>query len=116
MQTLLIGGKDDLNHKNQHYYSNGNHVNNTVADGHLKKNDQALPENSTLTKLSSFDKLVDDIKNNPAYRKEIALERLIGFYRIGSEIGIGNFSQVRLGLHLLTKGFFLLFSTLIYAI
>lgn len=52
---------------------------------------------------TKYDKLVDSIKNNPEYKKEILLNKLIGFYRIGSEIGIGNFSKVKLGLHLLTK-------------
>ena len=108
MQTLSLGGKDDLNHKNLHHYSNGTYVNNNVGDGgHLTKNDHATLQNNEANgpKQTSFEKLVDDLKNNPIYRKEIALERLIGFYKIGNEIGIGNFSQVKLGLHLLTRGF-----------
>jgi hypothetical protein len=109
MQTLSLGGKDDLNHKNIHHFSNGTYVNNNADDnGQLKKNNDHtfFQNNETNDSMqTNFEKLVDNIKNNPAYRKEIALERLIGFYRIGSEIGIGNFSQVKLGLHLLTKGF-----------
>ena len=110
MQTLSLGGKDDLNHKNIHHFSNGTYVNNNADDSdQLKKNnnDHTFYQNNGTndSKQTNFEKLVDNIKNNPAYRKEIALERLIGFYRIGSEIGIGNFSQVKLGLHLLTKGF-----------
>jgi hypothetical protein len=107
MQTLSFGGKDDLNHKNLHNYNNDTYSHNKIENGsHLKKPDHNFSHNSDTndSKQSSFEKLVDDLKNNPAYRKEIALERLIGFYRIGSEIGIGNFSQVKLGLHLLTKG------------
>ncbi|CAF0930873.1 unnamed protein product [Brachionus calyciflorus] len=60
-------------------------------------------ENTSNYTLTKYDKLVDNIKNNPEYKKEILLNKLIGFYRIGSEIGTGNFSQVKLGLHLLTK-------------
>ncbi|RNA29688.1 Serine threonine- kinase NIM1 [Brachionus plicatilis] len=52
---------------------------------------------------TKYEKLVDNIKNNPEYKREILLNKLVGFYRIGSEIGIGNFSKVKLGLHLLTK-------------
>ena len=34
--------------------------------------------------------------------KEVILGKRIGFYRLKDEIGRGNFSQVRLGIHLLT--------------
>jgi serine/threonine-protein kinase NIM1 len=54
-------------------------------------------------KLTAFEKLIENCRNNPEYRKEMTLNKLIGFYRIGSEVGSGNFSQVKLGLHLLTR-------------
>ena len=39
MQTLSLGGKDDLNHKNIHHFSNGTCVNNNADDSdQLKKN------------------------------------------------------------------------------
>lgn len=60
--------------------------------------------NNNRAKPSPFEKLVNNLKNNHDYKKEMYLNRLIGFYRIGSEIGTGNFSQVRLALHLLTRG------------
>lgn len=64
-----------------------------------------MAANGLMTDMSptKYDKLVDNIENNPEYKKEILLNKLVGFYRIGSEIGIGNFSKVKLGLHLLTK-------------
>jgi hypothetical protein len=87
IQTQRQLSNSDLDYnKNVHYNSNGNHISNG---------------NNAQT---TFEKLVDDLKNDPAYKKEMIFERLIGFYRIGSEIGTGNFSQVKLGLHLLTKG------------
>lgn len=39
---------------------------------------------------------------------QVALGKRIGFYRLGKELGAGNFSKVKLGIHVLTKGSFLL--------
>lgn len=36
--------------------------------------------------------------------RELTVGRRIGFYKIRGEIGCGNFSHVKLGLHALTKG------------
>ena len=55
------------------------------------------------SKSSSFEKLCFNLKNNSLYTKEQLLGKLIGFYRIGDQIGTGNFSKVKLGAHLLTK-------------
>lgn len=105
MQTLLVGGADDLSYRKP-TLSNGNSnrtYENSIA--YQDENNLSIQSKSLSVKsMTQFEKLVDNLKNNPEYRKEIFLNRLIGFYRIGSEIGIGNFSQVRLGLHLLTKG------------
>ncbi len=75
------------------------------------KNSASAADNSSLSsgqtpKPTAFEKLIDNLRNNPEYRKEMSLNKLIGFYRIGSEVGTGNFSQVKLGLHLLTRGSF----------
>ena len=67
-----------------------------------------------MAKKSPLDQLISNLKNNPNYLKEITLGKIIGFYRIGSEIGTGNFSQVKLGLHLLTKGWFAAFFSNIF--
>lgn len=42
--------------------------------------------------------------NDINLQKEVALGKRIGFYRLGKELGSGNFSKVRLGVHVLTKG------------
>ena len=94
IQTQRQLSNSDLDY-NKSVYSNGNHITNG---------------NNAQT---TFEKLVDDLKNDPAYKKEMIFERLIGFYRIGSEIGTGNFSQVKLGLHLLTKGIYSTFYLLL---
>ena len=44
------------------------------------------------------------LANDPQYQKEIALGKRVGFYRLGKELGSGNFSKVKLGVHVITKG------------
>ena len=39
-----------------------------------------------------------------ASQRDMALGRRIGFYRIKSDLGAGNFSKVKLATHQLTKG------------
>lgn len=36
--------------------------------------------------------------------RELTVGRRIGFYKIRGEIGCGNFSHVKMGIHALTKG------------
>lgn len=36
--------------------------------------------------------------------QEVTLGRRIGFYKLGKELGAGNFSKVKLGVHVLTQG------------
>ena len=45
-----------------------------------------------------------DMSQDEKVVREITLGKRIGFYRIRGEIGSGNFSQVKLGIHSLTKG------------
>jgi serine/threonine-protein kinase NIM1 len=100
-----LNGGSYINHHN----NNNNHSqasNSTMSNHHSKMEPPTTSSNDVVMTRTQFEKLVDNIKNNPEYKKEMYLQRLIGFYRIGSEIGTGNFSQVRLGLHLLTKGTF----------
>lgn len=58
-------------------------------------------------KLTPFEKLTHDMSHEEKTVKEITLGKRIGFYRLRGEIGSGNFSQVKLGIHVLTKGNFL---------
>lgn len=55
-------------------------------------------------KLTPFEKLMQDMSHNEKVVKELTLGKRIAFYRVRGEIGSGNFSQVRLGIHSLTKG------------
>ncbi|XP_025111057.1 serine/threonine-protein kinase NIM1-like isoform X2 [Pomacea canaliculata] len=54
-------------------------------------------------RLTPYEKLSLDLTQDQQIMKEITLGRRIGFYRIRGELGSGNFSQVKLGIHVLTK-------------
>ncbi|KAH0627917.1 hypothetical protein JD844_008488 [Phrynosoma platyrhinos] len=54
-------------------------------------------------RLTPFEKLTLDMSQDEKVVKELTLGKRIGFYRIRGEIGSGNFSQVKLGIHSLTK-------------
>ncbi|XP_068107274.1 serine/threonine-protein kinase NIM1 isoform X2 [Hyperolius riggenbachi] len=54
-------------------------------------------------KMTPFEKLTHDMSHDEKTVKEMTLGKRIGFYRLRGEIGSGNFSQVKLGIHVLTK-------------
>lgn len=54
--------------------------------------------------ISLYEKTLHMLANDVNCQKEIALGKRIGFYRLGKELGSGNFSKVKLGVHVLTKG------------
>lgn len=100
LQTLSFAKNE---HNNFHQQNHTNKMSHAHSDPSL--NDTV--NNAAPNVKSPLDQLIYNLKHNPNYAKEITLGKLVGFYRIGSEIGTGNFSQVKLGLHLLTKGLFL---------
>ena len=51
-----------------------------------------------------YDRLLHDLENSAKIKQEVASGRRIGFYRLKSQLGSGNFAQVKLGLHLLSNG------------
>ena len=51
-----------------------------------------------------YDRLVQDLEHSAKVKQEVISGRRIGFYRLKSQLGSGNFAQVKLGLHLLTNG------------
>lgn len=55
-------------------------------------------------KQSPFERLVYDMAHNERVVNELMLGRRVGFYELRGEIGQGNFSTVRLGIHALMKG------------
>ena len=67
-------------------------------------NDTEPEEKPVERRLTAFERLSHDLSNDQRVLKEITLGRRIGFYRIRGELGSGNFSQVRMGIHALTHG------------
>lgn len=53
-------------------------------------------------KWNLYDRLSYESTNCEKFLREVILGRRIGFYRLKEEIGTGSFSNVRLGIHLLT--------------
>ncbi|XP_061680848.1 serine/threonine-protein kinase NIM1 isoform X2 [Syngnathoides biaculeatus] len=55
------------------------------------------------TRLTSFERVVYDMAHSERIANDLILGRRVGFYELRGEIGQGNFSSVRLGIHALTK-------------
>lgn len=53
---------------------------------------------------SPFERVIYDMAHNERIVNDLILGRRVGFYELRGEIGQGNFSAVRLGIHALTKG------------
>ncbi|VDM53438.1 unnamed protein product [Angiostrongylus costaricensis] len=62
------------------------------------------------SQMSVYCRTLHLLATDPIYQKEVALGKRIGFYRLGKELGAGNFSKVKLGIHVLTKGFVIEFN------
>ncbi|CAP34150.1 Protein CBG16284 [Caenorhabditis briggsae] len=60
-------------------------------------------EMDSVVEKTLYEKAIEQLNNNPFVTKEVAIGRRIGFYRLGKELGAGNFSKVKLGVHVLTK-------------
>ncbi|XP_077981363.1 serine/threonine-protein kinase NIM1-like [Glandiceps talaboti] len=81
-------------------------VDNTTTSVHSEPSQPG--ENGSITeprqrRLTAYERLSHDLSNDQRVIKEITLGKRIGFYRIRGELGSGNFSQVKMGIHALTK-------------
>lgn len=65
---------------------------------------QTHPTPELPSKCSPFERLAFEMTHNETVANEVVLGRRIGFYELRGEIGRGNFSTVKLGVHTLTKG------------
>ncbi|CAF1561954.1 unnamed protein product, partial [Didymodactylos carnosus] len=54
-------------------------------------------------RLSPYEKLLYDLQHDTRWKEEEKAGKRIGFFRIKDDIGTGNFSHVKLGIHLLAK-------------
>ncbi|XP_006626888.1 serine/threonine-protein kinase NIM1 [Lepisosteus oculatus] len=73
------------------------------AEDYLRTECYAEEEGGQHRRLTPFEKLTLDMSQDEKVVKELTLGKRIGFYRVRGEIGSGNFSQVKLGIHSLTK-------------
>lgn len=53
---------------------------------------------------TAYEKALYDLTHTEKVMNDLSFGRRVGFYELRGEIGSGNFSQVRLGIHDLTKG------------
>ncbi|CAN9513100.1 unnamed protein product [Ophioblennius macclurei] len=60
-------------------------------------------EAATIRRLTPLERLNLDMCQDERVVRELTVGRRIGFYKIRGEIGCGNFSHVKLGIHALTK-------------
>ncbi|GMS84476.1 hypothetical protein PENTCL1PPCAC_6651, partial [Pristionchus entomophagus] len=51
----------------------------------------------------TYQKVIARLQSNEDIHREVAIGRRIGFYRLGKELGSGNFSKVKIGSHILTN-------------
>uniref|UniRef100_A0AC35GJ63 Protein kinase domain-containing protein n=1 Tax=Panagrolaimus sp. PS1159 TaxID=55785 RepID=A0AC35GJ63_9BILA len=63
----------------------------------------SLPAFPVVPSISLYEKIKLQLEEDEAVQREISLGKRIGFYRLGKELGAGNFSKVKLGVHCLTK-------------
>lgn len=54
--------------------------------------------------VSPYEHQIYQLEHDPRTSKELLLGKRVRFYQIKGTLGTGNFSKVRLGVHLLTKG------------
>ncbi|XP_061654274.1 serine/threonine-protein kinase NIM1-like [Phyllopteryx taeniolatus] len=71
-----------------------------VAETVKKKENKAEQE---VARHTAFSKASYDLSHSERVMDELTFGRRVGFYELRGEIGSGNFSQVRLGIHDLTK-------------
>ncbi|XP_066567489.1 serine/threonine-protein kinase NIM1 [Amia ocellicauda] len=73
------------------------------AEDYLRTECFTEEEGGQQRRLTPFEKLTLDMSHDEKVVKELTLGKRIGFYRVRGEIGSGNFSHVKLGVHSLTK-------------
>lgn len=64
------------------------------------------PQRSFVGYVSPYEQFLRFTETDPKYRSEKSQGKILGLYKFCGEIGSGNFSKVKLGIHQLTKGLF----------
>lgn len=63
-----------------------------------------MAEELEVMKHTAFGKACYDLTHSERVMNDLAFGRRVGLYELRGEIGSGNFSQVKFGIHDLTKG------------
>lgn len=63
-----------------------------------------MTEEQEAMQRTTFGKALYDLTHSEKVMNELTFGRRVGLYELRGEIGSGNFSQVRLGIHDLTRG------------
>lgn len=63
-----------------------------------------MTEEQEAMQRTTFGKALYDLSHSEKVMNDLIFGRRVGLYELRGEIGSGNFSQVRLGIHDLTKG------------
>ena len=53
---------------------------------------------------TSYLSRLERLRHGKSALKNLQTGKQIGYFKIGKEIGIGNFSSVKIGVHILSKG------------
>lgn len=75
----------------------------TLASKHLESKENAAEE-LEVTQPAAFQKACYDLTHSERAMNDRMVGRRVGLYELRGVIGSGNFSQVRFGIHDLTKG------------
>jgi len=69
-----------------------------------ENNSPAVLQSKNGKQISPYQKLLDTLQFDSKAQWELALGKRVGFYALRGELGCGNFSRVKAGIHALTKG------------
>jgi hypothetical protein len=79
-------------------------VNSNMTGNSLSKDVNVTFAKDEKSSMTPYEKLLYEAENDPRFKGEEKAGRRIGFYRILKDIGLGNFSRVKLAQHILAKG------------
>lgn len=68
------------------------------------KTKEVVADEQEMTPLTAFGKVCYDLTHSERVMDDLTFGRRVGLYELRGEIGSGNFSRVRYGIHALTKG------------
>ena len=70
----------------------------------IENSSSAAMKSKNGKEISPYQKLLETLQFDSKAQWELALGKRVGFYALRGELGCGNFSRVKAGVHALTKG------------